>query len=128
MRLLRRAVFLGLASFIVCVALAPGLAGAATTEPCGQSCGASNTPASNTSVAATGTKPGPANCVRDVSCGGGAALSTGTLLFVFALAAGLGAAALILPGRRIVTHLAALPRGALLAARLFHPPRLALGI
>jgi len=72
-------------------------------------------------------KPTPATCVRDASCGGGGVLSVGTALFVFALVAGIGVVSLALAGRRFAARRVKIPSGTLLAARLFHPPRLALG-
>jgi hypothetical protein len=108
---------MGMAVFVVLVAVAPARA-ASASEACGHAC----------STAPKLTQPGEPShqCLPDAGCGGGSLLTagTGSLLALGATAGVVVAGAALL--RRRISLPSLLPKGRLLAARLFRPPQFSL--
>jgi hypothetical protein len=88
---------------------------------CAHACG--------TGSSSVGTQKHPPQppCVHDAGCGGGGALSTASSSLVLGVLAAPLIVACALVTRRHRSHRIVLRPGTLLADRLFHPPRLALG-
>jgi hypothetical protein len=108
-----------LAGAIVCALLvvtsAPALG--ATSAACAPSCDGRAVATSHSSSSSSLV------CIRDASCGGGAAVSFSALATPAALAIGSAAVALVLVARRRRSARVALPLGVLLGSGLFRPPR-----
>ena len=108
---------MGMAVFVVLVAVAPARA-ASAAEACGHAC------STNPKL----TEPGERtqHCLPDAGCGGGSLLTagTGSLLALGATVGVVVAGAALLRRRLPVRSL--LPKGRLLATRLFRPPQFSL--
>ena len=110
---------MGMAVFVVLVAVAPARA-ASAAESCSHTCGTSTRL----------TQPGERtqHCLPDAGCGGGSLLTagTGSLLALGATVSVVVAGAALLRRRLPVRSL--LPKGRLLATRLFRPPQFSLSV
>jgi hypothetical protein len=93
----------------------------ATPAPCAHACG------TGTSSVGTRHDTPTSPCVHDAGCGGGASLSSTSSSLVVAVLAAPLVVACALAARRSRVRRTTPPAGSLLADRLFHPPRLALG-
>jgi hypothetical protein len=116
--IVRRALLLTIAVFVVLFAATPAMA-ATTPEACGHACG------SKPSVTrAGGDEP---TCSADARCAGGASLSAGAgSLLVLGATAGVVLVAIAAIRRSTIRRI--LPTSRLLSTRLFHPPQFSLSV